>query len=128
MSLVDRARRYKSETHTPLPETETPLDVRKVRTITNPHERSLYADQLIARVAVDLGAVRIIAGELVIENPERVAPLTMARIAEYMPDVLRSVGQMERAQEYGEAYRQAIAGSDAISPPAPPHAELESRA
>lgn len=105
MNLVDRARKYKSDHLTLAPEPESPLEVRKVRTITNPHERNLYADQLIARLAVDLGVVRIIAGELVIENRERVAPLTMARIDEYMPDVLRSVGQMERAREYGATYR-----------------------
>ncbi|MGI8404213.1 MAG: hypothetical protein ACR2OE_05520 [Thermomicrobiales bacterium] len=76
-------------------------------------QASTYADQLIARVAVDTGAVRIVEGVLHIRDAEHVEPTTMERITEYMPEVLRSVGQLARAKEYGEAYRRAITESEA---------------
>ncbi len=76
-------------------------------------QASAYADQLIARVAVDTGAVRIVEGVLHIRDVKHVEPSTMDRIAEYMPDVLRSVGQLARAKEYGEASRQATTESEA---------------
>ncbi len=77
------------------------------------NRQATYADQLIARVAVDTGAVRIVEGVLHICDAEHVEPTTMERITEYMPEVLRSVGQLARAKEYGETHRQASAESEA---------------
>lgn len=64
-----------------------------------------YADQLIARVAVDIGAVRIVDGALSIPGIEAVSPIIRQHIEECMPDVLRIVGEMERARMYGRIYR-----------------------
>ncbi len=98
----------------PLPDPMHPDSaVRNKRKKRMNEQASAYADQLIARVAVDTGAVCIVDGVLRIRDVEHVEPATMERIAEYMPEVLRSVGQLARAKEYGEAYRQAITESEA---------------
>jgi len=64
-----------------------------------------YADQLIARIAVDTGAVRLVNGELEVKDREMISPVILEAIEEYKPDVLRIVGEMERAREYGRVYR-----------------------
>ena len=102
------------EPRAPLPDPLHPDSaVRNKRKKRMNEQASAYADQLIARVAVDTGAVCIVDGVLRIRDVEHVEPATMERIAEYMPEVLRSVGQLARAKEYGEAYRQAITESEA---------------
>lgn len=64
-----------------------------------------YADQLIARIAVDTGAVRLVNGELEVRDRGMVSPVILEAIEEYKPDVLRIVGEMERVREYGRVYR-----------------------
>lgn len=99
---------------TPLPEPLHPDSaVRNKRKKRMNEQASAYADQLIARVAIDTGAVGIVEGVLHIRDVEQVESSTMERIAEYMPEVLRSVGQLARAKEYGEAYRQSLTESEA---------------
>lgn len=103
--------------HEPLAPLPDPLHpdsaVRKKRKKRINEQASTYADQLIARVAVDTGAVCIVEGVLHIRDAEQVELTTMERITEYMPEVLRSVEQLARAKEYGEAYRQAITEGEA---------------
>ena len=60
-----------------------------------------YADQLVARLAVDTGAVSVRDGALVIPNRDRVSPVILDLIDRAMIDVVRVVGEMERAREYG---------------------------
>ncbi len=60
-----------------------------------------YADQLVARLAVDTGAVSVREGALVIPNRDQVSPVILELIDRAMTDVVRVVGEMERAREYG---------------------------
>jgi hypothetical protein len=98
----------------PLPDPLHPDSAVRTKRMKRMNEQaSSYADQLIARVAVDTGAVSLVEGVLHIRDVGQVEPSTMERIAEYMPEVLRSVGQLARAKEYGEVYRQAATDSEA---------------
>ena len=44
-------------------------------------------------------------GELEVRDRDLISPVILEAIEEYMPDVLRIVGEMERAREYGRVYR-----------------------
>lgn len=65
-----------------------------------------YADQLIARIAVDTGAVRLVNGHIVVRDRNMISPVILEAIEEYKPDVRRIVGEMEQAREYGRVYRR----------------------
>ena len=65
-----------------------------------------YADQLVARLAVDTGVVSIRDGQLEIQYRELVSPAILDLIDRALPDVLRVVGEMQRAREYGRLANQ----------------------
>ena len=44
-------------------------------------------------------------GELEVRDRVMISPVILEAIEEYKPDVLRIVGEMERAREYGRIYR-----------------------
>lgn len=60
-----------------------------------------YADQLVARLAVDTGVVSVRDGALVIRDRDQVSPILLDLIDRAMVDVVRVVGEMTRAREYG---------------------------
>lgn len=67
-----------------------------------------YADQLVARLAVDTGAVSVRDGALVIPNRDQISPVILDLIDRTMTDVVRVVGEMERAREYGRIVRGEV--------------------
>jgi len=56
---------------------------------------------LVARLAVDTGVVSIRDGQLEIQHRDLVSPAILDLIDRALPDVLRVVGEMHRAREYG---------------------------
>lgn len=72
--------------------------------------RGNHALLLIARIAVDVGVIRVEEGSVVITGGVAIQEHTLDEIEVWKPDIIKTVGELQRARQYGEWARSVDVG------------------